>query len=145
MQKQIWLLSVLSIIIVILIGILIFVPAKPSTKVQPVVTEGIQVILPTANEEVSSPINITGIVNGGGWGGFEGQVGTVKLLDGNGNELATSVLTATTDWTISPTNFKATITLGKAYQGSATLIFSNENPSGMPQNNKIFTLPVIIK
>jgi hypothetical protein len=82
---------------------------------------------------------------GGGWAGFEGQVGTVKLLDGSGKEIASGVLSATTDWTKAPTNFETTLTFNAVPDQQGTLVFSNENPSGMPGNDKQVSLPVKIK
>jgi len=147
MKKEIWLVVILAIIIIILIGILIFIPAKknPQTKIN-----GIEIISPKPNENVSAPlIKITGVVNGNGWAGFEGQVGTVKLLDSDGKELATGILSATTDWTKLPTNFETTLylpsnkpQLGTNMPQLGTLIFHNENPSGLPEKDKTFTLPI---
>lgn len=159
MKKEIWLLAVLGLIFVILLSILFFVPAKPKqniqtqTNVQPQTIEGLQIISPKANEEVSFPIKIIGAVSGNGWAGFEGQVGTVKLLDNAGKELATGVLTATTEWTSLPTTFETKILLATTCivdssclsSGDAKLVFHNENPSGLPEKDKIFTLPIKLK
>ena len=142
MQKGGWLLSILSVIIVILVCILIFVPAKKST--QPVVS-GIEITYPKANGEVSSPLKITGVVNGDGWGGFEGQVGTALLLANNSIALSAGVLKATTDWTKNPVQFELTMTFNPNYKGPAVISFRNENPSGMPEKDKYFVLPVTIK
>jgi hypothetical protein len=143
MKKITWIVIILAIIIFVMIGILVFVPAKKITS--PVVANGITIISSKANAEISSPLVITGVVNGDGWSGFEGQVGTVKLLNASGGELVTGVLIATTEWTTSPTNFEATITFNSTYKGPAVLSFRNENPSGMPEQDKYFILPVIIK
>jgi hypothetical protein len=99
MKKEIWLVIILGIIVVILAGVLLWPAAKPS---------GIKVTSPNAKQEIFSPIKITGIVSGNGWAGFEGQVGTVKLVDVTGNEIVSGILTATTQWTTLPTNFETT-------------------------------------
>ena len=101
--------------------------------------------MPKQNEEVSSPLKITGSVNNGGWSGFEGQVGTVQLLDVKGKKIAEGVLKATTDWTNPPVKFEVTLTFDSKIKGAATLLFSNENPSGLPDKDKKFGLPVVIK
>ncbi|MCX6718492.1 MAG: hypothetical protein NTY81_02725 [Candidatus Staskawiczbacteria bacterium] len=148
MQKGTWLLAILGLIMVILIGILIFVPAKKSSQQNPPAvteTEGIQIIAPKLNEEISSPLKITGVVNGNGWGGFEGQVGTVKLLDNNGNQLGIAILIATTDWMQSVINFETTLNFQSDISQSGTLVFHNENPSGDPARDKTFSLPIKIK
>ena len=140
MNKIIWIVIILAVIIVALIGVLLFMPAKNNT---PVSTAGIQVNSPTANAEVSSPLKIIGQVRGNGWSGFEGQVGSVRLIDGNGTEIISGPLTATTEWTKLPTDFETTLKFDGA-PGNATLVFHNENPSGLPQNDKTFILPVKI-
>lgn len=69
----------------------------------------------------------------------------VKLLDATGKELSSGVLTATTEWTTLPTNFETTLNFQSVSAQSGTLVFHNENPSGMPEKDKTFTLPVKIK
>jgi len=138
MKKELLLLSALSTIILILLGILIFVPSPKKA-----VNEGIQTNL-KANQEISSPLEITGQVFGNGWAGFEGQVGVVKLLDSNGSQIALGILTATTDWMTLPTSFKTTLEFDAA-PGDAILLFRNENASGEPERDKTLVLPVKIK
>ena len=151
MKKETWVLVILAIIIIILVAVLLWPVnmAKNNNKqIQPVVqqkVEGIQIISPKQNEEISSPIKITGSVNAGGWGGFEGQVGTVQLLDYKGNKIASGVLKATTDWTKPPVSFESALTFQSKTTGPMTLLFSNENPSGMPDKDKKFGLPIVIK
>jgi hypothetical protein len=120
------------------------VPANTSKDNKIKKNEGIQIISPKANEEVSSPIKIIGYVNGDGWSGFEGQVGIVKLLDAKGDELASGILTATTEWTTLPTNFETTLNFISPSAQSGTLVFHNENASGLPEKDKTFVLPVKI-
>jgi len=144
MKKELIIVIILAVIIVALLGILIW-PKKVDNNQQPPAVSGIQVVSPKANEEISSPLKITGSVNGDGWAGFEGQVGTVKLLDGVGKELATGILTATTEWTTLPTNFETTLNFISESAQSGTLVFHNENASGLPEKDKTFSLPVKIK
>ena len=148
MKKQIWLLTVSSIIIVILVGILIFVPAK---KTPAPVINGIGITSPKSGEEISLPLKITGVINGNGWAGFEGQVGHVDLVS-NGVTIGSAPLEATTEWMSLLTSFKAEISsqieclVAPCYQpGDATLVFHNENPSDMRDKDRTFSLPVIIK
>jgi len=146
MQKGVWLLAILGLIMVILVGILIFVPAKKSNKlIELNAVKGIEINSVKINEEISSPLKIIGIVNGDGWGGFEGQVGTVKLLDANGQQLGqTAILTATTDWMTSPVNFQTYLQFLSDKDQEGTLVFKNENPSDMRDKDKTFSLPVKI-
>jgi hypothetical protein len=139
MRKELLLLSVLSTIILILLGILIFVP---SPKSQTVDIDGLKINL-RDNQEISSPLEITGMVSGNGWIGFEGQVGTVKLLNSNGEQLALGILTAQGDWMTSlPINFKTTLNFATPKTENGTLVFRNENPSGLEENNREFILPI---
>lgn len=145
MKKENWLVIILTIIIVVLIGVLIWLPAKKSSA--PTIN-GIEIISPKGPNghpaEISSPLKIVGVTNG--WGGFEGQVGTVKLLDSNGEQLGqTAILSATTDWTKPPVNFEANISFVSLGTQNGTLVFNNENPSGLAQYDKQFILPVKIK
>ncbi|MCX6721735.1 MAG: GerMN domain-containing protein [Candidatus Staskawiczbacteria bacterium] len=138
-KQGVWLLGILGFIMVILIGILIFVPAKP--KIEPIKT-GIIITSPKSNEEVSLPIKITGYVNGDGWSGFEGQVGTVELLDGNGQLITRGILAATTEWTTLPTNFETTLNFATPKTEGGTLVFKNENASGMPDKDRSFFVAI---
>lgn len=99
---------------------------------------------PQKGEIISSPLSITGQINGDGWSGFEGQAGTVKLLDENGKILGTAVLEATTDWMKLPTKFKAILKFSSPKAQGGMLVFKNENPSDMPENNREFGLAVKI-
>ena len=151
MKKQIWLVIILAIVIIILAGFLILwpikQPAKNTQNTNPppvkVVQEGISVDSPKASETISSPVKITGTTNGGGWNGFEGQVGIVQLLDYKGNKIGEAILKATTDWTKPPVSFEANLTFKINNPGPATLFFSNENPSGLPDKDKKFGLSVV--
>lgn len=143
MKKELWLIIALAIIIIGLAGFLLWPkPVVNNNQKQEVL--GIQVNSPKVNEEVSSPLEITGTTNGEGWNGFEGQVGVVRLLDSSGNELALGILTATTDWMNPPVSFKTDLTFDSPIDQAGTLVFKNENPSGLPDKDKDFTIPVKI-
>lgn len=148
MNKYIWLVIILAVIIVVILGILLLVPRAKAPSVE----FGIYNLSVKSGQEVSLPIKITGTVNGGGWTGFEGQVGTVELKQGN-LLLARAILQATTEWTRLPTSFEANISELLAncsdnnncvITGDANLVFHNENPSGLPEKDKTFTLPIKI-
>lgn len=106
---------------------------------------GLVVSSPTPNDFIVSPLKITGMVKGDGWTGFEGQVGTVKLQDSNGKELASTYLAATTEWTQLPTSFEANLIFDKGSATSGRLIFHNENASGDLERDKTFIMPVKFK
>jgi len=141
MKKEFWLIIILAVIIFGLTGVLFFMPDKNSKKVL-APTAGIVVASPKENAWVLSPLEIAGTVNGDGWTGFEGQVGTIQLLDNKGKELASGILKATTDWTSLPTKFGAVLNFAPNNFGLWTLVFKNENPSGDPSKDKEFVLHV---
>jgi len=135
------------LIIVLLIGISALIIFE-KYKTKPIIEEikkGMVVLSPRAGEEIASPVKITGYVNGDGWIGFEGQVGSVKLLDSNSNEIASSILSAVGDWMTSLINFEANLNFISLKDQSGVLVFSNENPSGLLEKDKEFQLPVKIK
>lgn len=103
---------------------------------------GISVISPQPNESVSSPLKVIGSVNGNGWAGFEGQVGTVSLVGEDGQTLAQGFIAATSEWTKLPTTFSAELNYISSKDQKATLIFKNENASGLPEKDREFRLPV---
>lgn len=108
------------------------------------IKKGITVSSPESDGKITSPAKITGYVNGDGWIGFEGQVGTVELIDENNNSLGTAVLMAKTEWTELPIEFEANLEFNKIIEGKGNLIFRNENPSGMDSNSRELKLPVVI-
>ena len=143
-MKKVFLIILIILILAIIVGAFIFW-WKNEIEILPVETKsGIEVFLPKLNEEISSPLEIKGTVNGNGWIGFEAQVGTVKLLDSEGNELASNYLKATTDWMKPLVRFETTLDFISLNIDEGKLVFSNENPSGLPQYNKEFILPVKI-
>ena len=94
------------------------------------------------SETIASPLKITGRVNGNGWTGFEGQVGTVKLFDNSGKELAMGILTATEEWMKLPVKFESVLWFDYPEAGAGKLVFYNENASGEPARDKTFEVPV---
>ena len=77
MKKEIILVIVLGIIMIVLAGLLFWPTKQLTNNNQPQNTEGIHMTSPSLDQEVFSPLKISGYINGNGWTGFEGQVGTV--------------------------------------------------------------------
>jgi len=76
---------------------------------------------------------------------FEGNI-LVNVLDANKNLLKTGYGTATTDWmTSGPVSFKADIDFSGLSVGPAYIEIHNDNPSGLPENDKSILIPVIIQ
>jgi len=107
---------------------------------------GIKIISPVLNEEVFSPLKISGFINGDEWTAFEGQAGTVNLFDENNNIIGSSILKITDDnWMKDFNNFEATLDFYSDKNQNGKLIFYNENASGEAERNREFILPVRIK
>src|SRR3989344_1322299 len=140
--------ALLILLVVVLAGLAVWGYKKfNQTKTTlPVVAEktGLIVETPKANETVTSPLIVSGYVDGKDrWTGFEGQVGTVQLLDGNGKLLVLGILTATDEnWMQFPTNFSTTLTFSAPATAEGALVFRNENASGLPDYEREFRLPV---
>lgn len=141
--------SNIIILVVIALAVLVglsYLNFKLATAPAVTPQAGLVVALPKANDPVTSPLVVTGYVDGTNrWTGFEGQVGSVTLIDSNGNVLAQKPLTATTDWMQLPTNFATTLTFVAPTTSAGTLVFRNENTSGMPDYAREFRLPVKFK
>lgn len=106
------------------------------------INSGLTIISPKANEEIKSPVVIKGYVNGDGWTGFEAVAGVIKILDKNGELLASAPLAIQGEWTKLPAYFETTLDFVDSESGDAKIVFSNENPSGLPENDRTFALPI---
>lgn len=141
-----WLIVVL-IILLLLAGIVAFLHTRRTITSAPVARSisGLYLLYPAQNQSVSSPLTIVGMVNGQGWNGFEGQVGTVLLQDNNHRILAKAALGAVSSWTHLPINFKTSLVFKNPGKGVGTLVFHNENSSALVGHDKTFVLPVTFK
>lgn len=118
----------------------------PTPEVSSLDTQrGITVISVKENQIVSSPLKISGFVSGNEWAPFEAQAGTVELVDENGTRLAFGLLTTPGDWMQLPSYFETTLRFSSGYAKTGTLIFRNDNPSGLPENKREYRLPVQFK
>lgn len=137
MKKIITLLTIVAIIGVVVV---IFNSMKPISQTddynnQVEIKKGLVVDNLQENDMISSPFKITGYVNGDGWVGFEGQVGTVSLYDSANTLLDIKPLTATSEWMTSTVRFEANLEFfTTAAEGK--LVFRNENASGEPSRDK---------
>jgi hypothetical protein len=102
--------------------------------------EGISISLPKRNEKIKSPLKIKGRAKGFWF--FEAQF-SVELYDVNNNFLGRAILTAEDDWmTENFVPFEGELEFSKPSASSGKLKFLSANPSGLPENQKIFELPV---
>ncbi len=113
--------------------------AQSSSQASPFSAE-IQVTIPHANDVVQSPLVVSGQALGTWY--FEASF-PVRLLDANGNELASTPAQAQSDWmTTDMVPFTATLTFSTPVTPTGTLILKNDNPSGDPQRDKQISIPV---
>lgn len=100
----------------------------------------IQVTSPHANTKVTSPLTVIGRARGTWY--FEASF-PVRLLDGNGTEIAVTPAQAQGDWmTEDFVPFTATLTFTQPATPTGTLVLERDNPSGMPENAAEVRIPV---
>jgi Immunoglobulin-like domain of bacterial spore germination len=154
--------AILAIVIVVLLGVLAFVPAAKSPSITEMAETGsattssqsqalaissdgtLQISLPHRDDVVSSPMAIEGQASGGKWF-FEGSF-PITVLDGDGKVLGSGKAHALSDWmTTGTVPFSASIILKTPHYTTGTVIFKNDNPSGLPENEKSFSIEVSFK
>ncbi len=93
-----------------------------------------------ANQVIKSPLTITGQAVGNWY--FEASF-PVELLDGNGKSILIKPAQAQGEWmTTSFVPFTITLSFAQPATATGTLVFRNDNPSGLPENQKEFRIPV---
>jgi hypothetical protein len=100
----------------------------------------IKVSSPRPNAIVGNTIEIKGEARGTWF--FEASF-PIKLVDENGNELATTIAQAKSDWmTEEFVPFEATITFTNPGIKKADLKLLKDNPSGLPENDDFLRIPI---
>jgi len=100
----------------------------------------IKITVPAPNQFVASPLRVAGEAKGGWY--FEASA-PVKILDANGKTLGEGFVTAQGEWmTENFVPFEGTLKFTTPTTSTGTLVFSNDNPSGLPENEKTFAIPV---
>jgi hypothetical protein len=104
--------------------------------------EGMRVQQPEGGTTISSPLEITGEARGNWF--FEAEF-TIQLVK-DGKTLADTIARAQGEWmTEDYVPFRATLYFpGVLETGEAFLVFNNSNPSGKPELNKIYKVPVML-
>lgn len=96
---------------------------------------------PFIGARVKSPLPVTGSVIGTWY--FEGSF-PVVLVDASGNVIAQAPATAKGDWmSTSSVPFAVVLTWNSKTATSGILILKKDNPSGMPENDKQVSFPVV--
>lgn len=100
----------------------------------------ISVNSPARRSQISSPLIISG--NARGTWFFEASF-PVRLEDANGTTIASGTAQAEGDWmTEDFVPFKATLNFVKPSTATALLILIKDNPSGLPEHDDQFSVPV---
>jgi len=109
-------LTIIIVLAIIVVWYMVFIKkltqdtAQQTPTPTSLINRGIIIQSPRANEVVQLPITVIGYVNDNGWNGFEGEVGSVQVLDRNGKAVSgIEPLTATTDWMKPPVYFKVQV------------------------------------
>ncbi|AKM84615.1 TPA: hypothetical protein DHW58_02630 [Patescibacteria group bacterium] len=102
----------------------------------------VQVDQPAPNATVVSPLAVSGQAVGGWY--FEASF-PVELLNSSNQVIATTTAQAQSDWmTTNLVPFTATLTFPAQTTGSSgTLVLRKDNPSGEPQNDDSFSVPIV--
>lgn len=103
-------------------------------------TDSIQISNPRPNQQITSPLKVTGQARGAWY--FEATF-PVKLYDANDTLLAEGFATADGEWmTEEFVPFTAELTFEKPSTDTGTLVINNANPSGLSENEKELVMPV---
>lgn len=136
------------LVLALIAGIVLFFARPKKTAVTPPVQTAqevqykdlVHVNAPLPGAKVGSPLTITGRARGNWY--FEASF-PVKLLDGNGNQIAIAPAQAQGDWmTVDYIPFSVTLTFAQPVTATGTLILQKDNPSGEPQNDDFVSIPV---
>ena len=101
----------------------------------------IKVDNPRPNTLLISPLEIKGAARGTWF--FEAQAGA-KLLDEDGEEVATGIVQTEGDWMTGEfVGFSGELLFERQESGKGTLVLENANPSGLPENQIQLIIPVI--
>ncbi len=105
------------------------------------IEDKIKVSKPQEGDSINNPLEIQGETRGFWF--FEASF-PIEILDKNGNRIATGIGRAQSDWmTDKFVSFKASldfITLPQTKEGE--IIFRKDNPSGLPENDEEFRMPI---
>ncbi len=92
------------------------------------------------DQKISSPLTIKGQAPGNWF--FEGSF-PIKITDSTGNTLGSGTAKSIGDWmTSSLVDFTAIITFEETHDTQGFIIFSKDNPSGLPENDQSIKLPI---
>lgn len=143
-------------LIIVILGLGIWYFYKPTPIIEPSVQE--VVLKPTyvnasadlIKVENPFPGAVTGktftvIGQARGYWYFEASF-PIELQDKNGKVIATAIAQADGEWmTENFVPFKVEIKAPNDYIGPATLVLKNDNPSGLPENDRSVAVPITVE
>jgi hypothetical protein len=135
---------IIGLILFLIIGLVFLAGYFLKSKDDIAIKEGIELYNIQEGETISPPLLIKGLVRGGNWSGFEGQVGRVELVQSDGTILGSAPLIATSDFMKFPISFEANLIFAVPAEENASLIFYNENPSGREESSRAVSFSVKI-
>ncbi|MBI4708981.1 MAG: GerMN domain-containing protein [Candidatus Portnoybacteria bacterium] len=95
---------------------------------------------PQPNQVIQNPLIVEGKAKGAWF--FEASF-PIRILDAQGNEIEASFVQATEDWMQAGyVTFKGEIRFPPSLTGEGTLLLQKDNPSGLPENDKEFRVPI---
>jgi len=133
-------LILISVLAVIAVGGYYFLTNQRGSGTYPERPNLIKVFSIKNNDIVSSPLTVEGEARGTWY--FEASF-PVRLLDGNGKEIAIQPAQAQDEWmTDNYVPFKVVLTFQKPITLTGTLILQKDNPSGLPEYDDELRIPV---
>ncbi len=103
----------------------------------------IAVTSPKQGATVSRTFTVSGQARGGWY--FEANF-PLEVLSNTGTRLVQSPVAAQGEWMTSNfVPFTVEVTIPGNYTGPATLVLHNDNPSGLPENAKSVSIPIIVQ
>ena len=142
-------------VLIILIALAGFYAIKINTAIAPIDGEHtasittetssplVRLTTPRPNAEITSPLVVTGEARGNWY--FEASF-PVRLLDGNGKEIALVPAQAQGDWmTTDFVLFRAELTFITPNTKEVTLVLEKDNPSGLSENADEVRIPIRFK
>lgn len=141
-MKKIYLLPIIAgAIIFILTAVILIVYYQDKNSSEK--TDLIRVENPDPNQLVTSPLIIKGQARGFWF--FEASF-PIKLYDENNNLIATAIAQTKDDWmTESFVPFEAELNFAVYTKQKGVLVLEKDNPSGLPENDDQFRVPVILE
>ena len=112
-------------------------PQQNQSIINPITVDSL-----TTGQSITLPITVTGTVVGNWF--FEGSF-PVFMKDSNGNQIGVALAHSPQDWmTTNPIPFSVTLPVTN-YQGTGTLVFTKDNPSGDPQLDASYSVSVLFQ